>query len=90
MGESVDQQVFSYLSKPSIDIYGDLEKDIGEWTLKPLLDIGVNEDKLRKVLNNETNPKDPLSVRLQQKNKNGEIIEGAPITAGSIKAYYDR
>ena len=61
MGESVDQQVFSYLSKPSIDIYGDLEKDIGEWTLKPLLDIGVNEDKLRKVLNNETNPKDPLS-----------------------------
>ena len=24
------------------------------------------------------------------KNKNGEIIEGAPITAGSIKAYYDR
>ena len=53
-----------------------VETEIGTWALKPLLDRGVNEDELRKVLDNETNRKDPLPVRLQQKNKKGSSATG--------------
>ena len=85
MEEPVDQQVFSYLSKPSIDIYSNLEEDIGKWALEPILQMpGITTEKDRKniekqlweVLRNETNPKDPLPVRLQQKNKKGSSATG--------------
>ena len=73
----VEQQLASVEHDPKkIDIFSNLETEIGTWALKPLLDMGVNEDKLRKVLDNETNHKDPLPVRLQQKNKKGSSATG--------------
>ena len=74
----VEQQLASIEHDPKlkIDIFSNLETEIGTWALKPLLDMGVNEDELRKVFEGETTSSKPLSYRLQEQNKKGSSARG--------------
>ena len=76
--EPVEQQLASIEHDPKskIDIFSNLETGIGTWALKPLLDMGVNEEELRKVLKGETTSSKPLSYRLQEQNKKGSSATG--------------